>query len=92
MSEQIMRDNLMKLAEKFAEATGWSIATISKKIHGKSTFFEEYGAGEQTTRISHYFLMVNRFRARWPKGTRWPTTWPVEKLGRKVDEGFVDAE
>ncbi len=87
-----MRDNLMILAEDFAQATGWSMATISKKIHGKSTFFDEFKAGKQTTRISHYFVMVNRFRARWPAGRKWPSTRPLQKLGKRVESGFVDAE
>ncbi len=82
----------MALATVFADATGWSLATISKKIHGKSNFFEQYGAGKQTTRISHYYEMVDRFRAEWPTGTPWPQTQPIQKLGKKVDKGLANAQ
>jgi hypothetical protein len=91
MSEQIMRENLTALAKKFAKARGLSLSTISKKIHGKSDFFEEYSAGRQTTRINHYWLMVNRLRMLWPPGVEWPKTKPIEELGKTVDKGFPNA-
>lgn len=91
MSEQIMRENLLVLAQTYATAEGWSLSTVSKQIHGNQAFLAKYLAGEISTTIRTYYLMVNRLRARWPKKTRWPRTSPIIKLGKKVDKGFVDA-
>jgi hypothetical protein len=88
MSEEIMRQNLMVLAQTYANARGWALATVSKEIHGNHQFLERYLAGEMSTTIKTYFLMVNRMRAKWPRGTPWPRTAPVPKLGKKVDKGF----
>jgi hypothetical protein len=91
MSEQIMRQNLLVLAQTYASAHGWALATVSKQIHGNQAFLEKYLAGEISTTIKTYYLMVNRLRQRWPSKTPWPRTAPISKLGKKVDEGFVDA-
>lgn len=90
MSEQIMRENLIVLAQAFADANGWSLSTVSKQIHGNQAFLAKYSAGEISTTIKTYYLMVNRLRRDWPKKTPWPKTSPIEKLGKKVDGGFSD--
>lgn len=90
MSEQIMRENLLVLAQTYATANGWALATVSKQIHGNQAFLEKYLAGEISTTIKTYYLMVNRLRQRWPAKTPWPRTAPTSKLGKKVDEGFID--
>jgi len=87
-----MRSNLRALAYAFARARGHSLTTVSKHIHGSGEFFEKYFNGEGSTRIDTYFLMINRFRARWPKDLPWPEIEEVKKLGNKLDEGFVDAQ
>ena len=86
-----MRNNLRALAYAFARAKGLSLTTVSKEIHGSGPFFEKYFNGEGSTRIDTYFLLVNRFRARWPDGVEWPEIERPEKLGNKIDQGFVDA-
>lgn len=86
-----MRENLLVLAQTYATAGGWSLSTVSKQIHGNQAFLAKYLAGEISTTIKTYFLMVNRLRQRWPKNTPWPKTAPITKLGKKVDEGFDDA-
>lgn len=90
MSEQIMRQNLFVLAQAYADATGLSMTTVSKKIHGNGDFFAGFLEGKLSTGVDTYFVMVNRFRARWPKNTPWPKTAPMTKLGKKIDDGFVD--
>ena len=90
-AEDTMRNNLRALAWAYARATKHSLATVSKDIHGSSQFFDKYFSGEGSTRIDTYFLMVNKFRARWPEGLDWPETEPISRLGKKLDEGFVDA-
>ena len=82
MSEQIMRSNLMVLAQTFADAKGWALTTVSKKIHGDQKFLERYLAGNGSTTIKTYFIMVERMRADWPTGAKWPLTLPVPKLSR----------
>ena len=84
MSDQIMRDNLLTLAGAFARARGWSMSTVSKKIHGKQDFFDLYQVGKTSTRVSHYWMMVDKFREMWPPGTPWPRTVPIGKLGKEV--------
>ncbi len=91
MSEQTMRQNLFVIAQAYAEATRLSITTVSKKIHGNGDFFAGFLNGDLSTGVDTYYLMVNRFRARWPKNTPWPKTSPIPKLGKKLDAGFVDA-
>lgn len=77
-----MRSNLMVLAQTFATANGWALATVSKKIHGDQSFLERYLAGRGSTTIKTYFGMVDYMRANWPKGTPWPKTVEVPKLSR----------
>lgn len=91
MTEEIMRQNLMVIAQTFATANGWSLSTVSKQIHGNQAFLAKFLEGEISTTLKTYDLMVNRLRARWPKKTPWPQTVAIPKLGKKVDKGFTDA-
>jgi hypothetical protein len=91
-AEDTMRDNLRAIAWAYARENQLSLTTVSKQVHGSGEFFEKYFQGMVSTRVDTYFTMVNRFRARWPKGLPWPATQPVGKLGRKLDKGFVDAQ
>lgn len=77
-----MRSNLMVLAQAFADAKGWALSTVSKKIHGDQAFLERYISGKGSTRIDTYFAMIDRFRAEWPTGAPWPKTTEVPKLSR----------
>jgi hypothetical protein len=86
MSDSIMRENLMALANAYADATGLSLTTISKRIHGKQSFFAEYGAGKQTLRVNHYWYVIDRFREEWPDGTPWPKTRSIPPLVKSLDE------
>jgi hypothetical protein len=82
MSEQIMRDNLIVLAQAYADATGLSLATVSKRIHGKHCFMVDFIAGRCSTTLTTYFGMVAKLRVLWPKGAAWPQTRTVPKLAR----------
>ena len=81
MSEEIMRQNMLVIAQTFATAKAWSLSTVSKKIHGDQGFFAKYAEDEVSPQISTYFRMLERFRKEWPKGTRWPITNPVGRPG-----------
>lgn len=90
MIEDIMRNNLIALAQAYASHKKLSLATVSKDIHGNQAFLEQFYAGKCSTRLDTYDAMVNRLRLRWPKELAWPKTAPIPKLGKKVDDGFPE--
>lgn len=85
MSEQIMRDNLLVLAQTFATAKGWSLVTVSKKIHGNQRFLAEFTEGTVSTRIETYFQMIDRLREQWPPGLKWPELRDVPAPKRRAE-------
>lgn len=85
MSEKIMRENLLVLAQAYADANGWALSTVSKKIHGRSEFLEKFAAGEMSTTIRTYYQMIDKLRADWPRKVPWPETASVPRLGKKGD-------
>ncbi len=85
-----MRENLMVLAQTYANANGWALSTVSKQIHGKHSFLEDFFAGKTSTTLKTYYRMVNQLRRDWPRGIKWPATRPIPKLGKKPD-GSQDA-
>jgi hypothetical protein len=98
MSEQIMRENLLVLAQTYATAKGLSLNTVSKRFHGNQAFLADYLAGKPSKKgrpisiaIKTYYDMVNKIRRDWPEGTPWPVTASIPKLGKKVDNGFETA-
>lgn len=91
MSEKIMRENLLVLAQTFATANGWSLSTVSKQIHGNQAFLAKFLEGEISTTIRTYDQMVDRLRRNWPKKTKWPKTRAIPKLGKNIDQGRSDA-
>lgn len=90
MSEDTMRQNLLVLAQTYASARGLALTTVSKQIHGRDDFLGQYLKGKMSPTVRTYYVMLNRLRSRWPRGTPWPATRSIKKLGKKVDEGFVD--
>ena len=90
MSEETMRQNLLVLAQTYATAKGLALTTVSKQIHGRDDFLTLYLKGQMSPTVRTYHLVLNRLRSRWPRGTRWPQTRSIPKLGKKVDKGFVD--
>lgn len=82
MSEQIMRDNLLVLAQTFATAKGWALTTVSKLISGNQSLLEGFISGRISPRIKTYFGMVDKLRAEWPKGVKWPVTRDVPRPAR----------
>jgi hypothetical protein len=84
MSEQIMRENLLVLAQTYATANGWSLSTVSKMIHGNQAFLSKFLAGEISTTIKTYYGMIEYLRMNWPKGTDWPVTQDIVRPMRRV--------
>ncbi len=82
MSEQIMRENLLVLAQTYATAKGWALTTVSKQIHGNQHFLEGVVSGNISTTIKTYHLMIDKLRANWPAGVKWPITRDVPRPTR----------
>lgn len=80
-----MRDNLLVLAQTFATAKGWSLVTVSKKIHGNQRFLAEFTEGTVSTRIETYFLMIERLREMWPPGLAWPQLRDIPAPPRRTE-------
>lgn len=89
MSEQIMRDNLVVLAQTYATAKGLALTTVSKQIHGKQSFLGDFIAGAVSCSLKTYFLMVEKMRQGWPKDVPWPETRPVPPLPQSVARSQV---
>lgn len=77
-----MRDNLIVLAQAYASANGLALATVSKKIHGKHSFLDEFIAGKVSTSLKTYYGMIDKLRADWPKGAKWPRTRKIQGPAR----------
>ena len=82
MSEQIMRENLLVLAQTYATAKGWALTTVSKQIHGNQHFLQGFIAGNISTSIKTYHRMIDKLRAAWPTGVKWPITRDVPRPTR----------
>ncbi len=78
-----MRQNLLVLAQTYANARGWALTTVSKKIHGNQDFLAEFLAGRISTTIRTYYRMVDKLREDWPRGTPWPTTVTIPRPLKK---------
>jgi len=89
--EELMRANLIVLAQTYAQAKKLSLATVSKEIHGNQAFFAEYLAGKMSPTVRTYFLMIDKLRVKWPRGVKWPKTASIPKLGKKVERARVAA-
>lgn len=76
--------NLVVIAQVYADGMGWSLATVSKQIHGNQSFFAKFSAGEVSTSIKTYFLMVDKFKENWPHPTPWPKTMTIPELGKNI--------
>jgi hypothetical protein len=82
MIEDIMRANLLVVAQAYADAKGWSLSTVSKQIHGNQAFLAQFLAGEVSTTIRTYEQMVGTLRRNWPAGVAWPQTRDVPRPTR----------
>lgn len=82
MSERIMRQNLFVIAQAYSDATGLSMTTVGKKFHGNGSFFPGFLEGKLSCGVDTYFGMLDKFRAAWPKGAKWPLTSVVPRPSR----------
>ena len=78
-----MRENLLVIAQTYADAKGWSLATVSKQIHGNQSFLTEFMAGNVSCGIGTYEQMLDRLRVNWIAGLAWPKTRDVPAPKRR---------
>ncbi len=81
MFEKTSRENLLKLADGFAKATGLSLSTVGRRFHGNQAFFTKYRRGKCSLTVSKYDEMAASFKAEWPEGAPWPYLRPA-MIGR----------
>ncbi len=67
-----VRDNLLKLANAYAKATGKSLGQISKEFYGNGNFFDEIAAGDRSIGVDKLEKMIEQFRENWPSGAAVP--------------------
>lgn len=87
MIDKTARANLLTIATAYAAATGLSLSTVSKRIHGKQRFLEDLRDGRCTVSLENLGNLVKRFSGQWPVGAKWPKTKPVSfRRPRRGDE------
>lgn len=72
--ERVCRDNLLKIADAYARATGTARTTVSRKFYGQHGFFDDLAAGNCSITLSKFGSVVDAFRDRWPPNAEWPFT------------------
>lgn len=77
MLDQTARENLLAIAGVYAEATGLSLATVSRQIYGNQAFFAGLRDGEKSITFAKAEELLRVFSERWPRGAKWPRTKPV---------------
>lgn len=61
MIEATCRKLLMDLARGHAKATGLSLATVSRRVHGSFDFLDDFQAGRCSVTLKKYDEMVAKF-------------------------------
>lgn len=79
----ILRENLVTLAQTYATSRGIALTTLSQRMHGHRSFLRKYASGESSPKVDTYFDMVDWLRERWPPDLRWPKLRPIGGLGKK---------
>lgn len=71
--ETELRDNLLELATRYAEAVGAELSTISQRALGDWRFFRRLQESETASfTVRKYDTAVAWFAQRWPEGVEWP--------------------
>lgn len=83
--EELMRQNLIAMAQAYAHAKGWALATVSKEIHGNQAFLEGYLNGEMSPTTKKYFAMMKHLVSNMPESGRIPDLAFIHPLGKTVD-------
>lgn len=94
MVEEIVRANLLAIVAAFCKATGRSLISVSKEFYGNRDFFAKLSSGTRlivgspsrpggfSISLRKLDMMLDKFRAEWPRGTPWPATRLIA-MGRR---------
>lgn len=70
--EQALKDYMLAIAEEYARANGWVLATVARRLHGDDGFFRKFAAGEVSITLKKYDEMLVSFASDWPEDAEWP--------------------
>ena len=77
MIEPEVRQNLLRVIDAYAKATGMTLPVISKRFYGNRAFLGEFKAGNGNITLAKVDDLLAKFRESWPKETDWPLLRPV---------------
>jgi hypothetical protein len=80
--EDAMRDYLLEVSRRYAEANGVTLSTVSRHMHGAVTFLEDFQAGRVSITLRKFDAMLDSLWNQWPKGVVWPACKIVVKKRR----------
>lgn len=70
--EPILRDNLLTVARRFAEARRIKLTTVSRLAHGDDPFFDRLAKKQGSFTARKYDEVMQKFRELWPEGIEFP--------------------
>lgn len=71
MEDQIRRDTIL-LFEKFGEARGIALTTVSKYAAGDARWYDGFISGEDRPTVHKVTVVWAWLSENWPDGARWP--------------------
>lgn len=81
--EAELRQNLLRLAEAFAQAAGIGLPTLAQRSAGDWRFFDRLRDDEKTFTARKYDEVVEWFSSNWPDGMVWPDGVSRGELSQK---------
>lgn len=79
MSAEILRDNLLAIAETYGLAKGLSLDQVSKRFYGNVGCFRRFSHDDAAITTVKYYDMVDEFRKKWPDGVSWPRLRDIKR-------------
>jgi hypothetical protein len=84
MIQDLCRENLLALAVAYMRATGLSMATVSRRVHGTDTFLEKFGLRRCSITLRKFDEMCMTFAEIWPAEAPWPKVYYLPPPMRKA--------
>ncbi|SCM73449.1 conserved hypothetical protein [uncultured Pleomorphomonas sp.] len=74
--ENLLRANLRHVSDAFSASTGYSEATICKRVFGSDRFLHRIEHSGSSFTVRTYDRAMTWFSANWPEGVAWPADVP----------------